>query len=134
MPLRVNGLGPVLEESGGVGVAHGILGRNSSAEVRRIAGITETPAPVEESIIYSARIQDLSLYIFHVGALPDGGRRVVLFRTLVFYGFRRKGQESVDQDRGRAWRKRRIRGWNSSRQIATNVSTVALSGMIAPRT
>ena len=72
-------LGPVLEEWGGVGVAHGILGRNSSVEVRRIAGITETPAPVEESIIYSARIQDLSLCIFHVGALPDGGRRVVLF-------------------------------------------------------
>ena len=43
-----------------------------------------------------------SLCVFHVVALPGGGRRVVLFRTLASYGFRRKGQESVDQDRGRA--------------------------------
>ena len=46
---------------GGVGVAHGILGRFSSVAARRIAGISETPAPGEESIIYSARIQDFSL-------------------------------------------------------------------------
>lgn len=62
MPLRVNGVGPVLEEWGGVGVAHGILGRSSSVEARRIAEITDTLAPVEESIIYSARIQDLSVF------------------------------------------------------------------------
>lgn len=69
MPLRVNGVGPVLEEWVGVGVAHGILGRSSSVEARRIAGITETLAPVEESIIYSARIQELSL-CFSRGCTP----------------------------------------------------------------
>ena len=69
MPLRVNGVRPVSQEWGGVGVAHGILGRSSSVEPRRIAGITETPAPVEESIIYSARIQGLSL-CFSRGCTP----------------------------------------------------------------
>lgn len=69
VPLRVNGVRPVSQEWGGVGVAHGILSRSSSVEARRIAGITETPAPVEESIIYSARIQDLSL-CFSRGCTP----------------------------------------------------------------
>lgn len=75
-----------------------------------------------------------SLCVFHVGALPDGGRRVVLFRTLASYDFRRKGQSQLTKTGAGHGESFEYAGWNSSRQTAVNVSMVALSGMIVPQT